>query len=292
MGPIEVPSISGSRYVLLFVDDRSRFKHSFILKKKSEAFGCFTVDKALVERETGRRIGKLRTDGGGEYTLSEFLTYLHEEGIVKHTTTPHTPQSNGVSEWANRMIIETAKAMMFAAGALKEYWAEAITMAVYLRNLTPTRSIKEGSPFEAWHGRWQNLAHLRVWGCIAYTRVPKETRRKLDANLPKCVFVGYTATTKQYNLYDHVNKKVTLSRDVEFKERRSYFRLQYPETAPSGRVFYYVPCERVAKVAPPKAAGPTHQTQVPVEMAVRCLRLPHRELQGMWSFRQGHWSGL
>ena len=115
MGPMEVSSISGSRYVLLFLDDRSRYKHCSILKKKSEAFARFKEYKALVERETSRKIGKLRTDGGGEYTSSEFLTYLCKEGIIKETTTPHTPQSNGFSERTNRTINKTAKAMMFAA---------------------------------------------------------------------------------------------------------------------------------------------------------------------------------
>ena len=68
MGPMEVPPISGSRYVLLFIDDRSHYKHCYILKKKSEAFERFKEYKVLVERETGMKIGKLRTDGGGEYT--------------------------------------------------------------------------------------------------------------------------------------------------------------------------------------------------------------------------------
>ena len=147
--------------------------------------------------------------------------------------------------------------MMFAAGAPKEYLAEPITTAVYLGNLTPTRSMKEGSPFEAWYGKRPNLAHLRVWACVTYECVPKETRRKLDANVCNCVFLGYTATTKQYKLYDHVNKKVALSRDVKFEERRSYFCLHYPGAAPSGRVFYYVPSYSPVKVELTGGSGNT-----------------------------------
>ena len=138
------------------------------------------------------------------------------------TTTLHTPQSNGLSECTNRTVIETAKAMMFTAGSPKDYWAEAVATAVYLRNITPIRAIKEGSLFKAWYVKRQNMANLRVWGRIAYARVPKETHRKLDANARHYVFVGYTTTTKQYKLYDPVNKKVTLSRDVEFDQKWSY----------------------------------------------------------------------
>ena len=109
MGPMETPSMSGVRYVLLFVDDRSRFKHCYILKQKSEAFERFKEYRARVEKQTGRQIGRLQTDGGGKYTSSQFLDYLRREGIAKETTTPHTPQSNGVSERANRTIMEAAK---------------------------------------------------------------------------------------------------------------------------------------------------------------------------------------
>ena len=40
-----------------------------------------------------------------------------------------------------------------------------------------------------------NLAHLRVFGSIAYVHVPKEKWRKLDANAEKCIWVG-TQTNK------------------------------------------------------------------------------------------------
>jgi hypothetical protein len=40
------------------------------------------------------------TDGGGEYVFMTFAEYLASEGILKKMTTPYTPQSNEVVEWA------------------------------------------------------------------------------------------------------------------------------------------------------------------------------------------------
>ena len=37
-----------------------------------------------------------------------------------------------------------------------------------------------------------NLAHLRVFGSIAYVQVPKEKWRKLDAKTKKCILLGYS----------------------------------------------------------------------------------------------------
>ena len=241
MGPMEVPSISGARFILLFVDDRTRYKHCYILKRKSEALQSFKDYQTLVEKVHGKRIGRFRTDGGGEYTSQAFLDYLRGEGIRKETTTPYTPQSNGMSERANRTIIETAKAMMSGASVPKHYWAEAVSAAVYIRNLTPTRAIPEGTPHEAWFGvgKRPDLAHLRVWGCVAYAQVPKESRRKLDPNARKCIFIGYALTCKQYRLYDPVSKRLIVSRDVVFNEKESYHTCAVGERGE--RILHYIP---------------------------------------------------
>ena len=257
MGPMEEASLSGSRYVLLFTDDRSRFKHCYILQQKSEVFEKFREYRALLERETGRRIGRLRTDGGGEYISAQFLAYLREAGIVKETSTPYTPQSNGVSERANRTVMECARAMMAAVNAPKAYWAEAVSTTVYLRNVTPTSALAEGSPYEALKGVKPDLAHLRVWGCVAYARTPKEIRRKLDMNAKRYVFIGYTQTTKQYRLYDPDKGRVLISRDVEFSEQLSYFRTLHATEA-EGPVFHYSPRSQAAVPKVVAAVPVTH----------------------------------
>ena len=50
---------------------------------------------------TSKKVNTLRTDNGGEYTSTEFESYLVSEGIRHEVTIPHTPQQNGVSERLN-----------------------------------------------------------------------------------------------------------------------------------------------------------------------------------------------
>ena len=146
-----------------------------------------------------------------------------------------------MSEWANRTIIETAKAMMSGASTPKHFWAEAVSTAVYLRDLTPTRAILEGSPHEAWFGAGKrpDLTHLRVWGCVAYAQVPKETRQKLDPNMRKCMFIGYALTCKQYRLYDPISKRLIISRDAVFNEKEAYHECAVGKRGE--KVLYYIP---------------------------------------------------
>jgi transposase InsO family protein len=84
---------------------------------------------------------RFRTDGGGEFTSKRFLEYLRDLGIRKETTTPHSPQSNGVVERANRTILERVRSMLADAGLSKRYWAEASMTAVYVKKVSPTRAL-------------------------------------------------------------------------------------------------------------------------------------------------------
>ena len=54
------------------------------------------------------------------------------------------------------------------------------------------------------------------FGCVAYAHVPKEQRQKLDDKGVNCIFTGYSYESKAYRLYDPLNNKMILLRDVEF----------------------------------------------------------------------------
>jgi len=139
-------------------------------------------------------------------------------------TTPYTPQSNGVVEWANGTIMECVRCMLDDAGLSKMYWAFAVSVVVYLKNCTPTRSVVSKSPYEGWHtsGMKPSLKHLRVFRCLAFVHIPKEKRKKLNYRATPGIFVGYSLSTKQCFVYDPLAKKLHCSRDGVFRERKQY----------------------------------------------------------------------
>jgi hypothetical protein len=63
-GPLET-AIGGGRYMLLFIDDATRHTDEYILKYKSEALEKFKEWNAIREKESGKQVKRLRTDGGG-----------------------------------------------------------------------------------------------------------------------------------------------------------------------------------------------------------------------------------
>jgi len=61
-----------------------------------------------------------------------------------------------------------------------------------------------------------------VFGSIAYVHVPKQRITKFDDRSVEFVLIGYDSRTKGYKLYDPCSGKITVSRDVEFDEKRTW----------------------------------------------------------------------
>ena len=86
--------------------------------------------------------------------------------------------------------------------------------AVYILNRSPTKAVKDLTPYEAWHKRKPRVKHLKVFGCIAYAHIPKENREKIDEKREKCIFIRYSHETKGYRLYKPESKELIILRDV------------------------------------------------------------------------------
>ena len=111
-GPMEIESIGGNKYFVTFIDDAFQKLWVYILRTKDQVFQVFQKFHTLIKRETGRKLKRLRTDNGGEYTSREFEEYCSNHGIRHEKTVPGTPQHNGVAERMNRTIVEKVRSML------------------------------------------------------------------------------------------------------------------------------------------------------------------------------------
>jgi transposase InsO family protein len=106
----------------------------------------------------------LRRDRGGEFNSGSFSVFCNEYGIKHYTTTPYSPQQNGVVERRNQTVVEMARCLLKSKGVPPKFWGEAVSTSVYLLNRSSTKNVKGKTPYEAWHGRKPQVAHLRTFG--------------------------------------------------------------------------------------------------------------------------------
>ena len=133
-GPMEVESLGGSKYYLLFKDDASSYRSVYFIKHKSDVYECFKEFERAVHNKFGRSMKTLRTDCGKGYCNKSMKAYLAEKGIKHETTALYTPEQNGRAERDNRSIMESACSMLLAKSLPSFLWAEAVGAAVYLLN--------------------------------------------------------------------------------------------------------------------------------------------------------------
>ena len=107
--------------------------------------------------------------------------------------------------------------MLSGARLEQKFWAKAIATSCYLVKWSPTLSLVDNMPMEAWLDHRHSLRHLRVFGCKAYAHVPKEKQTKLDNKAVKCMFIGYSYGVKGYKLWDPIAKNIFYSRNAIFR---------------------------------------------------------------------------
>jgi len=171
----------------------------------------------MIENQNGRSVKVIRTDNGLEFCNREFDQMCKDGGIIRHLTAPENPKQNGVVERINRTLLERVRCMLFHAQLPKSFWGEVVAAAAHVLNRTPSKAINLQTPYERWNGHKPSLAHLRVFGCLAYAHVKQG---KLEPRAKKCMFISYPSGVKGYKLWnlESDGPRTIVSRDVTFDE--------------------------------------------------------------------------
>ncbi|GJT52258.1 retrovirus-related pol polyprotein from transposon TNT 1-94 [Tanacetum coccineum] len=122
-------SINKKRYILVIVDDYSRFTWVKFLRTKDEAPEIIIKFLKQAQVSLNAIVRYLRTDNGTEFINQTLRNYTEEVGITHHTSTGRIPQQNGVVERRNRTLVEATRTMHIFSKYLLFLWAEAIATA-------------------------------------------------------------------------------------------------------------------------------------------------------------------
>jgi Integrase core domain len=214
-GPLP-PTLSGFKYVLSFIDGKTRLMHIYLLTKKSEAGAKLNELVTNFERKHDVKVKTMHGDNAGELTSGIFNEYLRDNGIKFTSSAPYSPESNGLAEKFSRTLFARVRCMLSHARLSIKLWGEAAHHAVFVPNRTLIRTLGNVTPYEAIYGRAPDVSKLRVFGCDAFATRPNA--KKIEDNSLRTTKLGHIGHGKYRLLLPGSDDKVLISTSVVFDE--------------------------------------------------------------------------
>ena len=218
------PSMGGRQHWVMLIDEETKNKKSFFLKKKNEQVEPITDWIKALKARHKIQVKIIRCDNGGENKILEKESDKNELEIGFEYTAPGTPQQNGVVERVFVTVMGRSRAMMNHAGfrmaKRQQLWCEAAQTTTLLGNILVQDSAKS-SPFTQLFGVDAKYAkHLRVVGemCVVVDTEYIVGRTKIDPRGKISLFVGHSTqhAGDVYRLLNPKTSRVIHSRDVKW----------------------------------------------------------------------------
>nr|GFB66541.1 hypothetical protein [Tanacetum cinerariifolium] len=160
----------------------------------------------------------IRTDNDTEFKNQVLKEFFDNVGISHQMSSVRTPQQNRVVERRNRTLVEAARTMLIFSRTPLFLCAEAIATACFTQNRSIIHRRFNKTPYELINGRKPNILFLYVFGALCYPKNDREDIGKLGAKGDIGFFIGYSADSCGYRVYNHRTKKIMDTMNVSFDE--------------------------------------------------------------------------
>nr|GEX61400.1 hypothetical protein [Tanacetum cinerariifolium] len=186
-GPMRVASINGKKYVLIIVDDYSKYTWTHFLRSKDE-------------------------------TPETLHAYFASEGILHQTFVARTPEQNGVVERQNRTLVEAARTMLNATKVPLFFWAEAIATTCFTQSRSLVIPRHEKTPYHIINERKPSVKFFHIFGSLCYIIRDGENLDKMKEKGDACIFVGYSTQSRAYRVFNKRTRVIVETIHVNFNE--------------------------------------------------------------------------
>ncbi|MBW0501905.1 hypothetical protein O181_041620 [Austropuccinia psidii MF-1] len=136
----------GHKYILVLIDDYSRFNRIYLLTEKSQAADYIKSYLMEIKNKLNITPAYLHTDRGGEFSSQLFINFLTGQGISLERGPPESPQTNGVAERFNQTLLSKMRCLLGQSNIPISYWDEAAAHASLLLNLLPHKHLMMKTP--------------------------------------------------------------------------------------------------------------------------------------------------
>jgi hypothetical protein len=223
---VTYPSIEGSKYGLVVVDDFSRFTWVFFMQDKSGTQGTLKRFLRRSQNEFELKVKNIRSDNGSEFKNLQVKEYLEEEGTKHEFSAPYTPQQNGVVERKNMTLIDMAGTMLGEYKTPERFWSKAMNTVCHAINRLYLHRLLKKISYKLLTGKKPNVSYFRVFGSKWYILVKKGRHSKFAPKDVEGFLLGYDSNTKAYRVFNKSSGLVEVSSDVVFDETNGSLRDQ------------------------------------------------------------------
>nr|GFA12404.1 integrase, catalytic region, zinc finger, CCHC-type, peptidase aspartic, catalytic [Tanacetum cinerariifolium] len=150
-GPMRIESVNRKKYILVIVDDYSRFTWVKFLRSKDETLEFIIKFLKMIQVRLKVLVLRIQTDNGTEFVNQTLRDYYEEVGISHETSVARSSQQNEVVERRNRILIEATRTMLVYAQAPLFLWAETVATACFTQNRSIIRLRHGKTPYELLH---------------------------------------------------------------------------------------------------------------------------------------------
>nr|GEW27045.1 retrovirus-related Pol polyprotein from transposon TNT 1-94 [Tanacetum cinerariifolium] len=199
-GSMRVKSVNGKKYILVIVDDYSRFTWVKFLRSKDETLDFIIKFLKMIQVRLNVPVRRIRTDNGIEFVNQTLRDYYKEVGISHETSVAHSSQQNRVVERRNHT------------------WAEAVATACFTQNRSIIRLRHGKTPYELLHSKLPDLSFFYVFGALCYPTNDSENLGKLQPKADIGIFIGYAPSKKAFRIYNRRTKRIVETIHVDFDE--------------------------------------------------------------------------
>ncbi|GKD86799.1 retrovirus-related pol polyprotein from transposon TNT 1-94 [Tanacetum coccineum] len=197
-GPMRVASINGKKYILVIVDDFSRYTWVYYLRSKDETPKIIKKFITQAQLNYKAKVCKIRTDNGTECKNATLKAHYEKLGIMQQFSIARTPQQNEVVERRNRTLVEAARTMLIFSKLPEFLWAEAVVTACFTQNRSIIHTRYNKTPYELLRGQKLNIAYFHMFGSLCY---PTNDHDDLGKMKPKAD-IGFDELTTMASEHD------------------------------------------------------------------------------------------
>ncbi|GKE45818.1 retrovirus-related pol polyprotein from transposon TNT 1-94 [Tanacetum coccineum] len=127
---------------------------------------------------------------GTEFLNNTLHAFFKEEGIEHPTSTPRTPEQNGVVERQNRILVEAARMMLLASKLPLFFLAEAIATACYTQNRSIIIPTHEKTEYHIINDKKTSIKYLHIFCCTCYLTRDGENLDKMKEKGDPCILAS------------------------------------------------------------------------------------------------------